>query len=110
MRQCHSGPPHDKLVSRKPGAIHEALSHSRRATKSYLAVCISEQGDDKGISSVRPECERVGVGLITFKEPPEHEDFDVLIDPQEKLPHPEDLEQFIEDQIPVQIRKKLAKF
>ncbi len=23
MRQCQSGPPHDKLVSRKPGAIQK---------------------------------------------------------------------------------------
>jgi len=25
MRQCHSGPPHDKLVSRKPGAIQLSI-------------------------------------------------------------------------------------
>ena len=91
-------------------AVYEALSHSRRATKSYLAVCIPEQGDDKGISLIRPECERVGVGLIKFSEPPKHQDFEVMIDPQEMFPHPDELELFIEDQIPAPIQKKLAKF
>ncbi len=51
MRQCQSGPPHDKLVSRKPGAIHDVIlaasTGGSGSTVGEVARGVQQHHDDE---------------------------------------------------------------
>jgi hypothetical protein len=90
-------------------AVFEAAAHSRAATKSYLALEVAEnQPTEDEIARFESECQRFGLGLLTFVEPTE---WHYLVDPVRREPDPELVDQFFRAQIlPVnqeRIRKQL---
>ncbi len=72
--------------------VFEAAAHSIFANKSYLAV----QAPDCTVDSrVKRECERFGIGLITFSDPSNLDSFDFLIEPDHRRPSPDEVDEFI---------------
>ena len=66
--------------------VFEALSHSRRAHRSYLAKYTKNQESDPNAESrldrLKVECARTGVGLIAFTDPNDFETYDTWVEPR----------------------------
>jgi hypothetical protein len=62
--------------------VYEALSHSRRAHRSYLALYAKPSDQDAKATSrlerLKIECARTGVGLIVFTDPKNFETYDTF--------------------------------
>jgi hypothetical protein len=80
--------------------VFEAAAHSRAATRSYLALHVApDSPTEDQLARFEAECQRFGVGLITFTEPGAYEKWTFLVDPVRTEPDPELLEQFVRDQM-----------
>ncbi len=68
MRQCQSGPPHDKLVSRKPGAIHiERLCQLHDLDASMAGDIFEREARQpyaRTIADIKGALERAGIIFI----------------------------------------------
>jgi hypothetical protein len=82
-------------------SVYEALSHSRRSHKSYLAIYIPQSTDEikKKLERVKIECARTGVGLIVFQDPKDPESFEFLIEPRANWTDLSEVNDFIESSI-----------
>ena len=88
-------------------AVFETASHSRFATKSYLAAARSQEDDSELIERVETECQRFGLGLVFFDPFRGYEGWDFVVDPRRDEPDPADLERFIQDQIPEKLQRQM---
>jgi hypothetical protein len=80
--------------------VFEAAAHSRAATRSYLALQVApDSPTEDQLARFEAECQRFGVGLITFTDPGDYENWTFLVDPVRTEPDPELLEQFVRDQM-----------
>lgn len=91
--------------------MFETAAHSRFATKSYLAIERPAGAKrDELLARAETECQRFGIGLLTFSHGSAHEDWTVLVEAKRQEPDPRDLERFIEDQIPERDRSRIRKW
>lgn len=89
--------------------VFEAAAQSRIATKSYLAVCVHDSDAQGGeiLARARAECDRFGIGLITFEDPAEFETFDFVLEAERRNPDPAEIDQFVSQQISENGQRKL---
>jgi hypothetical protein len=48
---------------------------------------------------LKRECERFGIGLLTFSDPGDWDTFDVVVEADHKLPDPDEVDNFIRLQV-----------
>jgi len=98
-----------KPLGARIDSVFEAAAHSRRATKSYLAMQVTpDEPSESEMARVESECSRFGIGLITFKDPAKVDEWRYLVDPVRAEPDPELLEEFISEQVS-EANKKLIR-
>jgi hypothetical protein len=80
--------------------VFETAAHSRFSTKSYLLIH-SPDGvpDTQEFQRVERECERFGLGLITFTDPHDWNTYDTLEEAERRNPDPADVNSFISSQL-----------
>jgi hypothetical protein len=92
-------------------SVFEAAAHSRMATKSYLALQIAtDEPTEDELGRIEQECQRFGVGLITFEDPSDYDRWEYRLDPVRSEPDPELLEQFVRDQIDPKSQQQIRKW
>ncbi len=83
--------------------IYEALSHSRRAHRSYLAVYTKNQLNDPAaqnrLERLKIECARTGVGLIMFDNPCDFNTYETLVEPRANFADLSEVNDFIATEI-----------
>jgi hypothetical protein len=91
--------------------VFEAASHSRAATKSYVALQIAEnEPTEDELGRIESECQRFGIGLITYTDPKDYPNWQYLSEPIRKEPDPELVEQFIRDQVSITNQERVRKW
>ncbi len=82
-------------------AVFETAAHSRFSNKSYLLIHLSTlpDKDTEEFQRVERECERFGLGLITFTDPQNWNTYETVQEPERKNPDPADVNSFISTQI-----------
>jgi hypothetical protein len=93
-------------------AVFETASHSRFATKSYLAVAKPDGTsiDEQFLSRVESECQRFGIGFLLFGTTEKPSDWEWRVEAARKEPDPEDVEQYIEDQFDSEHKKQMRNW
>lgn len=96
-------------------AVFETASHSRFATKSYLAIFTGNENQETVLdpqfrSRVESECQRFGIGLLLFKNEPDSSNWEWLVDAVRKEPDPDDVEQYITRQVGEEQKKQIRKW
>lgn len=100
-----------KLAGCGISAVFETAAHSRAATKSYLAIEQAGDSDDpEELGRIEAECQRFGLGLITFTSPGDLATWIYRVEPLRQEPDPHSLERFIEDQIPSHQKTRIRKW
>jgi hypothetical protein len=90
----------DVSIAEMIKAVFETASHSRFATKSYLAVRRSENMDPEDLSRIESECQRFQIGFLLFAEADnDYENWDWRVEPVRKEPDPIEVEEFVNSQI-----------
>lgn len=83
--------------------IYEALSHSRRAHRSYLALYTKNQLDDPAaqnrLERLKIECARTGVGFIVFDNPSDFNTYETLVEPRANFADLSEVNDFIATEI-----------
>lgn len=82
-------------------AVYEALSHSRRAHRSYLAIYAPQNlgvAEDR-MTRIELECARTGVGLLVFSDPKDLSSFDTIVEPKANWVDLSEVDEFISTQI-----------
>lgn len=83
--------------------IYEALSHSRRAHRSYLAIYTKNQLDDPAaknrLERLKIECARTGVGLIVFDNDMDFNTYETLVEPRANFADLSEVNDFIATEI-----------
>jgi hypothetical protein len=83
--------------------VYEALSHSRRGHRSYLAIYDKNSDHDPEAASklerLKIECARTGVGLIVFTDPNNFETYETLVEPRANFADLSEVNEFIATQI-----------
>lgn len=77
-------------------SVYEAAAHSRWAHNTYLVVEIANHDLEVDVS-IRKECARLGVGLLTVSRTHNKYYFAELLEPKRQEPSPEDLDKFLKD-------------
>lgn len=93
-------------------SVYEAAAHSRFANYSFLCGYLPNGfPETEEYERILRECERLGIGLVIFKDPKDYSTFEFLIDAYRHTPEPSIQETFIRSQIrdPMNI-EKLIKF
>jgi hypothetical protein len=82
-------------------AVYEALSHSRRAHRSYLAIYTPNDSGDwlDRLERIKVECARSGVGLLTFANPSDLSTFKTVVEPKSNWVDLSEVDEFIATQI-----------
>lgn len=82
-------------------AVYEALSHSRRAHRSYLAIYCPRNHvpQTERFDRIKVECARSGVGLIRFTSPDDLATFQTVIEPRANWVDLSEVDEFISTQI-----------
>ena len=84
-------------------AVYEALSHSRRAHRSYLAIYLptaTENADvQERMDRIKAECARSGVGLLRFASPGDLSTFVTVVEPRANWVDLSEVDEFISTQI-----------
>jgi hypothetical protein len=65
---------------------------------------------DEDVARLISEAQRVGVGLILFKDPTNFDMWDVVVDPLRHEPDPELLDQFVKSQLSENAKDKLLRW
>ena len=63
-------------------AVYETASHSRKVHMSYLMMHVDEHDE---LQRETAECERFGIGLISFIDPSDYKTFNFTVDPQPSI-------------------------
>jgi hypothetical protein len=91
-------------------AVFEALSHARRATRSFVALEVPEDVDDR-VKTILTRCEeeagRLGIGLITFVDAGDFSTWDERVDAKRQETDGELLEEFLLEQIAEDVRRRI---
>lgn len=100
---------HHKNIS--VAGVFETAAQSRFATKSYFCVYLPAGWDyqSEDYERIKNECERFGVGLISFSEPKDYDTWEVLVEPERKEPDPGEISNFISVQLNERSRMKVAE-
>lgn len=102
----------------KPGidnaleGVYEALAHSAFAHRSYLAVDVRELNEEDEIPDDRivQECNRHGVGYMTFTDPADYDTYEIVCTARLNEPDPYDVDKFIRTQINADNQDLLREF
>jgi len=91
--------------------VFETASHSRFSNKSYLAIHLPDASVSRTeeFERVKRECERFGLGLITFTSPEDLESYETIQEAERKTPDPADLNGFIASQLSNQNQQQLLE-
>jgi hypothetical protein len=82
-------------------SVFEAVAHSRAATHSYLCVHVPN-GDEPNSAEwdrIQDECERLGIGLLTFSDPQDYNTWDPKAKARRNDPDPDVMEAFLSQQL-----------
>lgn len=83
--------------------VYEALSHSRRAHRSYLALYTKNQEADPNaetrLDRLKIECARTGVELMVFSDPKNFKTYETLVEPRANFADLSEVNEFIATQI-----------
>jgi hypothetical protein len=91
-------------------AVFETAAHSRIGTKSYLALhTAADNPTEDDLGRIEAECQRFGVGLVTFEDPGRFDAWLYLVEPVRSEPDPELVEQFITSQISAKNQERIRK-
>jgi hypothetical protein len=92
--------------------VYEALAHSVFAHRAYLAVNVKEYKDVEEIPDDRItlECERHGVGYMTFGDPSDYGTFEVVNAARLREPDPFEVDNFIRKQLNSDNQDQLREF
>lgn len=90
--------------------VFEAASHSRAATRSFLAIHVPQSAPlvVDAMERLIEECERFGIGLMTFKNPADFDTYETHVEPERKTPSPYLLNQFLTTQLTEEARRQIA--
>lgn len=80
--------------------VFETAAHSRFSHKSYLIIYMPD-GDPETdeFDRVLRECERFGLGLVTFTKPDDPSSYETLQEAERRNPDPSDVNGFVSSQI-----------
>lgn len=91
-------------------AVFEALSHARRATRSFVALEVPEHADDR-TETILTRCEteagRLGIGLITFTDAGDFSTWEERVDAKREDTDGELLEEFLLEQFTEDARRRI---
>lgn len=92
--------------------VFETAAHSKYATKSYYCVFLPNGWKDKSpeYDRIKSECERFKIGLIYFEDPKDYATYDILVEPNRRIPDPFDMDEFISLQIEEKYKKKISEY
>ena len=101
----------------KPGVedalagVFECAAHSVYANRSYLAVFLEDEADAESeeFARVERECERFGLGLVSFNDPKDTETYEVVVDASRRTPDPAEVDKFIASQLKDNTQELIAK-
>jgi len=81
--------------------VFECAAHSVYANRSYLAVYLEDDADRESeeFARVERECERFGLGLVTFGDPSDRESYQIIVDAGRRTPDPSEVDKFIGSQL-----------
>jgi hypothetical protein len=80
--------------------VFETAAHSRFSTKSYLLIHLPHGvPNTEEFRRVERECERFGLGLITFTDPQDWNTYETGEEAERRNPDPADMNSFIASQI-----------
>ena len=89
-------------------AVYEALSHRRRATRSYVLLHIPDDELDERKPVLTDMCEeasKLGIGVIVAADPANYDTWETLEEADRVEPDPAKLNEFIETQLPESTRE-----
>jgi len=91
--------------------VFECAAHSVYANRSYLAVFLEDDDDaeSEDFARIERECERFGLGLITFDDPKNRESYQVIVDASRRTPDPSEVDKFITSQLKERTQELVAK-
>lgn len=94
-------------------SVYEALAHLRAATRSYVLIAVPThklKDLEKLLEQIKEEAARHGVGLIVATDVSDYETWDFRVDAILKQPDISRLDEFIENQLDEDNRRKLRKW
>ena len=91
-------------------AVFEAASHSKAATRSFLAIHVPRDATSivDALELLIDECERFGVGLMTFQDPADFESYATHVEAVRRIPSPHLLNRFLTTQLSEDARRQIA--
>ncbi len=92
--------------------VYESLAHSVFAHRSYLAVNVSGYKEDEKLPDERivQECDRHGVGYITFEDPANYGTYEIVVGAKLREPDPFEVDNFIRKQLNAENQDQLREF
>ena len=89
----------------------ECAAHSVYANRSFLAVYLEDEGDSESeeFARIERECERFGLGLVTFTDPDDMESYEVNVDASRRTPDPSEVDKFIASQLKENTQELVSK-
>nr|WP_143546975.1 hypothetical protein [Rhodococcus sp. 06-418-1B] len=93
-------------------AVYEALAHRRAATHSWVALQVpSHLVDDleESVEGVVKVAASHGIGVVTFAVETDYTTWRILAEPERFQPDPEQLNDFIETQLPPVVQDKVLE-
>jgi len=91
--------------------VFETAAHSRFANKSYYVGYLPNdwKGDNNDYQRIQNECDRFEIGLMYFTNPADYNTYEILLEPERRIPDPADQDEFIRVQIDKDNQDKLRK-
>ncbi len=92
--------------------VYEALAHRRAATHAYVMLHVPTDKQTalmETLQTVVGAARGHGVGVVTFSDPADYSTWEELNIAERVEPDPERLNQFVETQLPEQVKTKLAR-
>lgn len=91
--------------------VFECAAHSVYANRSYLAVYVPDELDSKSeeYARVERECERFGLGLVSFSDSTNVESYEVTVDAERRTPDPAEVDKFIASQLKEKTQELVLK-
>jgi hypothetical protein len=91
--------------------VFECAAHSVYANRSFLAVCVEDEADEESedFARIERECERFGLGLVTFSDVEDMESYKVQVEANRRTPDPSEVDKFIASQLKESTQELVAK-
>jgi hypothetical protein len=91
--------------------VFECAAHSVYANRSYLAVYLEDDVDAESeeFARIERECERFGLGFITFGDSKDRETYQVRLDAARRTPDPREVDKFIASQLKENTQELVSK-